>query len=66
MLLLPTPPAKLLDLGCGTGLTSLSFARRGYDVTGQDISETAIQYANEIKDQEKINHLRFIVVIMKT
>jgi SAM-dependent methyltransferase len=61
MLLLPTPPAKLLDLGCGTGWTSLSFARRGYDVTGQDISETAIQYANKIMDHEKIDHLRFIV-----
>ena len=61
MLLLPTPPAKLLDLGCGTGWTSLAFARRGYDVTGQDISETAIQYANKIVDHEKIDHLKFIV-----
>ena len=61
MLFLPSPPAKLLDLGCGTGWTSLAFVRRGYDVTGQDISETAIRYADKIIDHEKMDHLKFIV-----
>src|SRR5687768_16803425 len=27
--LLPPPPARLLDLGCGSGWTSILFARRG-------------------------------------
>jgi len=43
--LLPEPPGRLLDMGCGTGWTSWMFARRGYDVTGMDISEDMILYA---------------------
>jgi 2-polyprenyl-3-methyl-5-hydroxy-6-metoxy-1,4-benzoquinol methylase len=45
--LLPNPPGKLLDLGCGTGWTSVMLAKRGYDVTGQDISEEAVSLANQ-------------------
>jgi ubiquinone/menaquinone biosynthesis C-methylase UbiE len=45
MALLPPPPARLLDLGCGTGWTSCFFARRGYHVTGQDIAEDMIRSA---------------------
>ena len=29
-------PARILDLGCGTGLSSLLFFEEGYDVTGID------------------------------
>ncbi|MHB9155615.1 MAG: class I SAM-dependent methyltransferase, partial [Endomicrobiales bacterium] len=50
--LLPSPPARLLDLGCGTGWTSFFFARRGYSVTGQDISADAIDCANKTKVRE--------------
>jgi len=32
-------PGKLLDLGCGTGRHVIHFARRGFDVTGVDLSE---------------------------
>jgi len=45
--LLPKPPAKLLDFGCGTGWTSIFFAKCGYDVIGQDISEDAIALARK-------------------
>ena len=31
-----TPPARVLDVGCGTGLLACEFATRGYDVTGAD------------------------------
>jgi SAM-dependent methyltransferase len=30
------PPARILDMGCGTGLLACAFASRGYDVTGAD------------------------------
>ena len=30
------PPARILDVGCGTGLLACKFAARGYDVTGAD------------------------------
>jgi 2-polyprenyl-3-methyl-5-hydroxy-6-metoxy-1,4-benzoquinol methylase len=31
---------KILDVGCGTGRHSLELARRGYNVTGIDLSES--------------------------
>ena len=30
------PPARILDMGCGTGLLACEFATRGYEVTGAD------------------------------
>lgn len=42
----PKPPARVLELGCGNGMSwALLMARRGYDVHGIDISETAIAWA---------------------
>lgn len=38
---------KILDLACGFGRHSLEFTRRGYDVTGIDITPAYIDYANE-------------------
>jgi SAM-dependent methyltransferase len=58
---LPPPPAKLLDLGCGTGWTSLFFAKRGYDVVGQDIADDMIYFANQSRVKENIEDLRFVV-----
>lgn len=45
MLLLPPPPATLLDLGCGTGWTSAMFAQAGYSVTGADLAPAMIDQA---------------------
>jgi len=36
------PPGRALDLGCGTGTTSLYLARRGWKVVGIDFSVLAI------------------------
>lgn len=47
MALLPRPPARVLDLGCGGGWTSTFLARAGYDVTGQDIAPDMIDLARE-------------------
>jgi SAM-dependent methyltransferase len=60
MTLLPSPPCKLLDLGIGTGWTSLFFAQRGYDVTGQDIAVDMIALAEKNKSRYNIDSLKFI------
>merc|ERR1711924_475863 len=36
-----------LELGCGLGYDSIAFAEAGFDVTGVDISQTAIGVARE-------------------
>ncbi len=46
--LLPPGLGSVLDVGCGTGPVALSLAILGYEVTGIDISETAIRKAREI------------------
>ena len=42
-----TPPASVLDIGCGTGRHSLELARRGYRVVGIDVSEWFIRSAKK-------------------
>ncbi|MEZ5337239.1 MAG: class I SAM-dependent methyltransferase [bacterium] len=39
--------SRVLDLGCGTGLEALSMARRGWQVSGIDISPEAIRLATQ-------------------
>jgi SAM-dependent methyltransferase len=43
--LLPRPPARVLDCGCGTGWLASFLARRGYDVVGTDVAPDAIRLA---------------------
>lgn len=50
---------KILDLACGFGRHSLEFARRGFDVTGVDITPDYINYATEQAQQEGLK-ARFI------
>ena len=59
--LLPPPPARLLDLGCGTGWTSALFARRGYEVVAVDISTDMIEYARQNPDARASANLQFEV-----
>ena len=40
-------PCRTIDLGCGTGNYSIYLASGGFDVTGLDISPTAINVAKE-------------------
>ena len=43
---------KILDLACGYGRHSLELARRGYDVTGIDITSEYIEYATGQAEKE--------------
>lgn len=61
MSLLPPPPGRLLDLGCGTGWTSRFFAKRGYEVVGVDIARDMITGAEEMKRREPVDNLTFLV-----
>ncbi len=42
---LPAPPARVLDLGCGTGTLSELVAAEGYDAVGVDFSPAMIERA---------------------
>jgi len=52
-------PCKTIDLGCGTGNYAIYLANIGFDVTGVDISLTAIKIAKENAKKKgvKINFL---------
>ena len=48
------PNAKILDLGCGTGYLFLRFLKRGFKLTGVDLSSEMIQVLeNSIAEKEK-------------
>src|SRR6516165_9844381 len=36
---------RLLDVGCGTGIATVRFARLGYEVTGLDVSPASVTLA---------------------
>lgn len=57
---------RLLDVGCGTGWTSRMLARCGWDVTGIDIASDMIDVANELKEHEEIDNVRFQVADFET
>jgi SAM-dependent methyltransferase len=46
------PNGSILDLGCGSGWTSLFLARAGFQVLGVDISERMIEIADERSARE--------------
>ena len=47
-------PCKTVDLGCGTGNYAVYLAGLGFDVTGIDISPTAIKIAKENAEKKKV------------
>ncbi len=38
---------KIIDIGCGTGRHSIELAKRGYNITGIDLSESQLKRARE-------------------
>ena len=43
---------KILDIGCGTGRHAIELAKRGYSVTGIDLSESQLKRAKEKAEEE--------------
>jgi 2-polyprenyl-3-methyl-5-hydroxy-6-metoxy-1,4-benzoquinol methylase len=50
---------QVLEFGCGAGDVSIRIAQKGYNVTGIDISPTAINWANQ-KTQDLLLETRFL------
>lgn len=50
----------ILDLGCGTGSHDFYLARKGFDVTGVDLSESMIAIAKEKQTHEALENLKFL------
>jgi SAM-dependent methyltransferase len=59
--LLPPPPARILDLGVGSGWTTIYLSRRGYEVTGRDICPDMIALAELNRDLLAIDSASFEV-----
>ncbi|MGA9421505.1 MAG: class I SAM-dependent methyltransferase [Rhodanobacteraceae bacterium] len=60
-MVLPPPPARVLDLGCGSGWTSVFLARHGYAVVGQDIAADMIALAEDNQTSAGVATLEFVV-----
>ena len=48
------PFGKALDIGCGNGVWGINLAKRGWDVTGVDIVDKALQRAQERIEKENV------------
>jgi 2-polyprenyl-6-hydroxyphenyl methylase/3-demethylubiquinone-9 3-methyltransferase len=51
------PGDKILEIGCGIGTVVFELSKQGYDVTGTDISQVAIEYG-----RAKYNGIRLAVL----
>jgi len=54
-----TPPARVLDLGCGDGTTALPFAQMGVDVVGIDIAANLVEAGNRRAADAGLDRLTF-------
>jgi SAM-dependent methyltransferase len=50
----PIPSCKAIDIGCGTGDNSIWLAQNGFEVTGTDTSEIALEKAKEKASKAKV------------
>ena len=54
-----TTSQRILDMGCGTGRHALALARRGYHVTGVDLSEGMLAQARQAAQAQSLHTLTF-------
>lgn len=50
----PKPPAKMLEVGCGTAFVSLYFAKRGYETYCLDINKSILKAAEKNFNNEGV------------
>src|ERR1700731_1841714 len=58
------PPRRILDLPCGQGRHAIELARRGYEVTGVDLSPYMLGVARERADASRVR-VRWLVGDMR-
>jgi 2-polyprenyl-3-methyl-5-hydroxy-6-metoxy-1,4-benzoquinol methylase len=46
---------RILDVGCGTGRHAIELAKRGYQITGVDLSESQLKHAKQKAKDEGVN-----------
>lgn len=51
---------KILDVGCGTGRHSIELAKRGYTITGIDLSPSMLERAKEKAKKENLKNVKFL------
>ncbi len=56
----PEKPKLVLDLGCGTGALTVELARRGYDMTGLDISPDMLSRAYSRAASDGVGGILFL------
>ena len=56
---------KILDVGCGTGRHTIELSKRGYLVTGVDLSENQLKKAREKAEMNKLN-IKFLLQDART
>jgi 2-polyprenyl-3-methyl-5-hydroxy-6-metoxy-1,4-benzoquinol methylase len=56
-----TKSLRIIDIGCGTGRHAVELTKRGYDVTGIDLSEAQLKRAREkaAKENLEVEFLRY-------
>lgn len=54
-----TPPARVLDLGCGDGTTAVPLAQLGAEVVGIDIAKNLVEAGNRRAAAEGLDRLSF-------
>ena len=53
----PAPPARVLDLGCGAGRTTIALVDMGYQVVGIDLADALLDEARRLAPGIDVRHM---------
>lgn len=65
-LLKPKPECRLLDIACGRGRHAVYLNKKGYDVTGIDLSFSSVNYAKQFENEKLhfyVHDMRYLFYI---